>query len=442
MAERFEFSFGSGRASRPRDEDRPMRLLVLGDFSGPRTGDRIPLAERPTHRIDVDTIERVMNHIRPGVALPAGDIQFSHIDDFHPDRLFRLTSFDALREAQARPPAGTDETIGRLLGRVPESAPAVPARSANPVDALIQRIVAPHIVKDAPGQDAYAAAVGGAMAEVMRGVLHDAAFQSLEAAWRGVQWLVSGLELDEQLQVHLLDVTREELVRDIVDAQGDLARTGLHRVLVDRWRNVPGGEGWSALVVLFDFGPSDADVGLLAALGLIASQAGGPLLGGAAPPLSEAAAIPPAWQALRRSEAAPWIGLAAPRVLLRLPYGRRSDPIESFAFEEFPDLPERGHFLWGTGSLAVALLIGRAFTANGWTMEPADEREIGDMPAYTFVRDGESHMQACAERFLTESEIQALVQRGLIPLASRRDRNAVVAVRFQSIADPPAPLAW
>jgi hypothetical protein len=51
-------------------------------------------------------------------------------------------------------------------------------------------------------------------------------------------------------------------------------------------------------------------------------------------------------------------------------------------------------------------------------------------------------MQACAERFLTETQLNALLQRGLIPLASRRDRNALVAIRFQSIADPPGPLAW
>ncbi|MNC88424.1 hypothetical protein D3C83_42360 [compost metagenome] len=75
-------------------------------------------------------------------------------------------------------------------------------------------------------------------------------------------------------------------------------------------------------------------------------------------------------------------------------------------------------------------------------MEPGDEREIGDLPAYTFTRDGEPELQACAERFLTESQLQAMLQRGVIPLASRRDRNAVVAIRFQSIADPPAALAW
>ena len=102
----------------------------------------------------------------------------------------------------------------------------------------------------------------------------------------------------------------------------------------------------------------------------------------------------------------------------------------------------RKSFSGATLALATALLIGRAFTARGWEMEPGDEREIGDLPAYTFLRDGEREMQPCAERFLTESQVEALLKAGIVPLASRRDRNAVVAVRFQSVADPPAPLAW
>src|SRR6185369_10300155 len=183
--------------------------------------------------------------------------------------------------------------------------------------------------------------------------------------------------------------------------------------------------------------------GLLAALGLIASQVGGPLLAGADPALAgDDDGVLAGWQALRRSEAAPWIGLAAPRVLLRLPYGKERDPIDAFSFEEFPDPPVHEHFLWGHASLATALLIGRSFTARGWDMELGDEREIGDLPAFTFMRDGEREMQACAERYLTESELQGLLTAGLIPLASRRDRNAVVVIRFQSVSDPPAPLAW
>jgi predicted component of type VI protein secretion system len=129
-------------------------------------------------------------------------------------------------------------------------------------------------------------------------------------------------------------------------------------------------------------------------------------------------------------------------VLLRQPYGTGSDPIQAFAFEEFAGSPVHDEFLWGNAALVPALLIGRAFTARGWEMEPGDEREIGDLPVYTFKRDGESEMQACAERYLTESEIQGLLTAGLIPVASRRDRNAVVVIRFQSVSDPPAPLTW
>jgi hypothetical protein len=58
------------------------------------------------------------------------------------------------------------------------------------------------------------------------------------------------------------------------------------------------------------------------------------------------------------------------------------------------------------------------------------------------VRDAEREMQACAERFLSGSQTEALLKAGLMPIASRRDRNAVVVVRFQSVSDPPAPLAW
>ena len=445
MPERLEFDLSFGPRGRPRDESEPMRLLVLGDFSGNAVTGRPVLGSRPTQRVDIDNLNDVMQRLAPRLSVQSGEIRFQQIDDFHPDELYaRLDLFQALRQARANPAAGTDDLFGRLLGK-PTEPGAVPAIApASGLDALIRNIVAPHIVRDTSAQaKSYQAGVDAAIAEQMRTLLHQPAFQSLEAAWRGVHWLVSSLELDENLQLHLFDVTREELLADVIAAQGKLAETGLHRALVDRWRNVPGSHGWSVLVVLIRFGPSDPDIGLLAALGLIASQAGGPILAGADAALTgdDAGALP-GWQALRRSEAAPWIGLSAPRVLLRLPYGNDSDPIESFAFEEFVGPPVHEELLWGNASLATALLIGKAFTARGWDMEPGDEREIGDLPAYTFLRYGEREMQACAERFLTESEIHTLLKAGLIPIASRRDRNAVVAIRFQSVSDPAVPLAW
>ena len=445
MPGRLEFDLGFGRTRSPREETEPMRLLLLGDFSGKASEDRPPLATRPTQRVDLDNLDDVMQRLRPRLTVPAGEIWFGQIDDFHPDRLCaRLDLFQGLRQARANPPAANDDLLGRLLGKPAEPGAPPIATTASGLDALIRNIVTPHIVKDTSAETRpYLAAVDAAIAEQMRTLLHDPAFQSLEAAWRGVQWLISSLELDENLQLHLFDVTRDELLRDIVAAQGQIAQTGLHRTLVDRSRDAPDAPGWSAFAGLFHFGPSGTDMGLLAALGLIASHAGGPLLAGADWALAgdDAGALAD-WQTLRHIKAAPWIGLALPRVLLRLPYGKGSDPIETFEFEEFVGLPVQEQFLWGNASLAIALLIGKAFTARGWDMEPGDEREIGNLPAYTFVRDGEREMQACAERFLTESQIEMLLKAGLMPIASRRDRNAVVAVRFQSVSEPSAPLAW
>src|SRR5688572_17337291 len=265
MPGRMEFDLGFGPAARPRDDDEPMRLLVLGDFSGRPAGERPPLASRPTLQVDIDTVDQAMRRLAPRVTLSSGEIQFQQLDDFHPDRLFeRLELFQALRHARANPPVGPDETVGRLLGKTAEPPSAAARVPANPIDALIRGIVAPYVVKDTGGQSAaYAAAVDHAIAEQMRTLLHDPAFQSLEAAWRGVHWLISSLELDEQLQLFLLDVTRDEILADIVNAQGRLQETGLHRILVDRWRNVPGEVGWSALVALMAFGSSATDAGLL-----------------------------------------------------------------------------------------------------------------------------------------------------------------------------------
>jgi type VI secretion system protein ImpC len=444
----FEFDLGGARQRRAaRDEGEPMRLLVLGDFSGTPLAERPPLATRPTYKVDVDTLDTVIQRVGPRLLRPSGEIAFRSIDDFHPDSLFsRVDVFEALRHARTSPPSqsvGADDDLGRLLGK-PAGPAATPVAPATGIDALIRSIVAPHIVKDTSADTkSYLAAVDAATTVEMRTLLRDPGFQALESAWRGIQWLTSSLDLDGPLQLYLFDTTRDELIADIVAAQGQLANTGLYKVLVDRSRNVPGADSWSVLTVLMEFNASATDIGLLAALGSIAANAGAPLLAGADASLAsgDEAALAN-WSALRRTTVAPFIGLAAPRVLLRIPYGKSSDPIESFAFEEVTGAPASHELLWGNGSLAATLLLGRGFNERGWEMEPGDEREIGDLPAYTFMRDGERELQPCAERMLTESLIDRTITSGLMPIASHRHRNAVTMVRVQSIADPPAPLAW
>ena len=284
--------------------------------------------------------------------------------------------------------------------------------------------MAPHSVANiAPQRASLIASVDAAFTDQIWTVRHAPACQQPELAGRGVPWLISSLALDEQLQRHLFDVSRDELLDDVVAAQCRIDQTGAFRALVDRWRNQPGGQGWALITGLFSFGPSVQDVGLLAALGVLASQAGGPLLaaGDPAPAADDAQALA-GWNTLRQSEVAPWIGLAAPRQLLRLPCGKASDPVERFAFEELGATPVHAQLLWGSGGLACALLIGHAFMARGWEFGPGAELEIGDLPVYTVVEDGERELQACAEHDLGVAPSEMLLASGLIPVMSHRHR--------------------
>src|SRR5215471_396174 len=98
----------------------PMRLLVLGDFSGKPAAARTPLASRSPRRVDIDNVDDVMRRVEPRVAVASGDIAFEQIDDFHPDRLYaRLDEFKALRDTRNSPTAARDDQLARLLGAPP-----------------------------------------------------------------------------------------------------------------------------------------------------------------------------------------------------------------------------------------------------------------------------------------------------------------------------------
>jgi type VI secretion system protein ImpC len=178
------FVFRSGRR---RDDGDPMRLLILGDFSGKAAAERTPIGARPMQRLDIDTFDDVMRRMAPRLGGPAGEIRFEQIDDFHPDRLYaRLDVFQALRDARAKRPAGNDGLLGRLLGKPAEPDVRPPAAPSGGLNALIRDVVAPHIVKDTSAQTAtYLAAVDAAIAVQMG---------RCSTHWRSSRWRRCGAE--------------------------------------------------------------------------------------------------------------------------------------------------------------------------------------------------------------------------------------------------------
>ena len=68
-------------------------------------------------------------------------------------------------------------------------------------------------------------------------------------------------------------------------------------------------------------------------------------------------------------------------------------------------------------------------------------QEIDNLPIYVFKEDGERRVKPCAEVLLTLSAAEIILDRGLMPLLSFRDRDVVRLARFQSIRDPLTVLA-
>jgi type VI secretion system protein ImpC len=330
--------------------------------------------------------------------------------------------------------------------------------SQSVVDGLIRKLVQPLIKPGATKSAApYVAALDASSTELMRSVLHDPDFQSLEATWRGVRRLVDSLSLGDELELHIVDVSKDELLADLEAAQGNPQDSAAYRLLAQGGRRGADAQPWSLLIGHYTFGANTDDIALLTHLGVIASHAGAPLLAAADSSLAgcdglderteprawafKDAEVEKRWSALRRSPVARWMGLALPRVLLRLPYGAKTDPVECFAFEEFAATSDHDAYLWGNPALACAQVIGDRLLDAGPDASIAGPHDIDDLPAHIRDQDGERKLQACAEFLLPLHAGEAMQQRGLIPVLSYGNRNAARVLGIQSIAEPPAALA-
>ena len=146
------------------------------------------------------------------------------------------------------------------------------------------------------------------------------------------------------------------------------------------------------------------------------------------------------WGALRRVPEAEWVGLAAPRLLLRLPYGEATDCTECFGFRGDAGPSCARGLSWGNPVFACACLLGEGFSEYGWDFRADAYHQIDGLPAHLYKSGSESVLKPCAEALLTERAAEMIIEQGLMPLVSIKDTDRVRLLRFQSIADPPAAL--
>jgi len=231
--------------------------------------------------------------------------------------------------------------------------------------------------------DGAIAAIDAALSDQVDAILAHPRFAALEAAWRGVRWLVGGLDVEGASRLRLLDATWAELARDF-DRSADYDRSTLFELVYAQEFDLPGGIPFSLLIGLYEVQhrpsrnhPTD-DVEVLRHLSQTCAAAFAPMVLDAAPGLFGVDRLAemdlrrtlaadfrqPAYVRLHGLQARPdsrFLGVATPPIRLRGPWRGREAGDCGFRYEANGAEP-----LWGGAALAVAHVAIRAFNDHRW----------------------------------------------------------------------------
>lgn len=388
---RIKLTLAAGSDGGGGDRELPLVLAVIGDFAGDAVS--APVSSRRFVDITAEGIDTVMADIVPALTLTyerpfaagAPDViklAFRSLNDFRPEAIGRqveplralIDERGGLSAAHDPAPeedkpdgddaatdpgaAGGGSLLDQILG---QAEPVTPGRGrASPRLRLIDAEIAQYL-------DA---------------ILHHEKFQRLEAAWRGLDYLVASGETIEQVKFRMLAVGKTELLREFQSAPS-FEQSRLYREIFTDAFVSPGGEPYAAMICDFAFSARPDDLELLECLACVAAMAHAPLLTAAAPRLIEPdwddfsglaqhrsfvrhfeSPVYTKWRSLRDNDDSRYVFLTLPRVLGRPAYGLATTPVAGLDYVERVD---RGNdWLWMNAAWALATRLVAAFASDGW----------------------------------------------------------------------------
>eukprot|EP01037_Dinobryon_pediforme_P015257 gene15257-15405_t len=309
-------------------------------------------------------------------------------------------------------------------------------------DRAIHLLAAPDALRGA--LDCDIAAIDALISTQIDAIIHHRRFQALEAGWRGLDWLIAGIEPGAKVKVRMLPVTWQEICRDFERA-AEFDSSHMFRKIYEDEFGTPGGEPYGLLIINHEVrhrpgdGAMTDDIGCLTALAGVAAAAFVPTILGASPSLLDvdsfadlAGVADPVsslrdtahqrWRGLAAMEDSRFLALALPRMLARQPWQDDPGRRDGFRYQEYaPDSRTR---LWMNACFAFAAVATRAFSRYGW---PADVRgvetdiECGglvtEIPLEPFRTDPfPAWLRHPLELQITDRQERAFIDAGLVPL--------------------------
>ncbi len=287
-------------------------------------------------------------------------------------------------------------------------------------------------------------------------VLHHAAFQKLESTWRGLKFLMDQSETGEGLKIKIFNATKKDLLRDLQRA-AEFDQSTLFKKVYEEEFGIFGGAPFAAMVGDYEFGHGPEDIELLEKISNVAAAAHAPFISAASPEMFNLDSFTSLdaprdlakvfdtteyakWKSFRQSEDSRYVALTGPRVLMRLPYGKATKPVEEFAYEEKVDGSDHNKYLWGNAAFALGSKLTAAFALYGWCAAIRGVEGGGlveGLPVHNFYTDeGDIAMKCPTEAPITDRREKELADLGFAPLVHCKGTDYAAFFSVQSCQKP------
>jgi len=287
-------------------------------------------------------------------------------------------------------------------------------------------------------------------------VLHHPQFQKLESSWRGLKYLINQSETSVMLKIRVMNVSKKELLRDLQRAP-EFDQSALFKKIYEEEFGVFGGEPFAAMVGDYEFSKHPEDLELLEKVSNVAAAAHAPFLTAASSQLMNMETFTQLdqprdiakifdtteyakWKSFRQSDDSRYVGLCVPHVLMRLPYGRDTSPVDAFNYEEGVDGTDHSKYLWGNAAYAMGARLTNAFALYGWCAAIRGVEGGGlveGLPAHTFRTDeGDVALKCPTEIAITDRREKELADQGLVPLVHCKGTDKAAFFSVQSANKP------
>lgn len=382
-------------------------LASLAGKSSSSAAKRRP-AERTFTEIDAKSFDSKMHHLAPRVVytvdnvLSGGpqivvDLEFKRLADFSPDCVARAIP-ELAEQLQTR------EILASLRNGPDGQATANDWLQLAASNARVATVLAGALVADARPdaaeggftwqrtRDAVAARIATidrALSAQLDLILHHEHFRQLEAAWRGLRYLVDHTQTNNgRLEIAFLNLSKTELREMLARYPGvGWDQSPLFKEVYERGYGQLGGHPFGCLLGDYEFDDNPVDLEILKGMGRIAAAAHCPFVAAPSPSLfdgsvsswSELVQRDPkkvfgnkgrcaqdAWRGLRRQEDSRYLAMALPRLLGRPPYGTRTRPCDALNYDEAWGAHDDAGGPWINAAYAFGAVVARAFEHYGW----------------------------------------------------------------------------